>query len=230
MDDPNRQILEAAAKVLEPMLDEVVFVGGCVTGLLITDPAAEKVRPTTDVDVITEVSSYGEYGKLSERLREIGLVHDNSDGSPTCRWRYQALVIDVMPTDEKILGFASRWYTPAIASAQYVQLGDTELQIIKPEYFVATKIEAFHGRGMGDYIGSHDLEDLMSVVDGRPELVDEIAGSAKDVRTHIATEIRGFLNSSAFRDALPGYLPPDDGSQARRAQLLERLERLTSQL
>ena len=73
MDDPNRQILEAVATVLVPVLDEVVFVGGCVTGLLITDPAAGKgVRPTTDVDVITEVSSYGEYGAdLSERLRAI---------------------------------------------------------------------------------------------------------------------------------------------------------------
>ena len=106
MDDPNRQILEAVATVLVPVLDEVVFVGGCVTGLLITDPAAEKVQPTTDVDVITEVSSYGEYADLSERLRDLGLVEDNSEDSPTCRWRYEALVIDVMPTDEKILGFA----------------------------------------------------------------------------------------------------------------------------
>ena len=75
-DDPNLQLLEAAARALEPMLDEVVFVGGCVTGLLITDPAAAGVRPTADVDVIAEVYSYAEYDGLSQRLRELGLIED----------------------------------------------------------------------------------------------------------------------------------------------------------
>ena len=231
MDDPNRQMLASAAKLLEPLLDDVVFIGGCVTGFLITDPAAEKVRATTDVDVITEVSSYSEYAELSERLRDLGLAEDNSEDAPTCRWRYEAaLVIDVMPTDEKILGFASRWYRPAIESAEWVRLADIELRIIKPEYFVATKIEAFHGRGMGDYFGSHDLEDLMAVVDGRPELMDEIGHALQDVRTYVANEVREFLNSAAFHDALPGHLPPDAGSQARQPMLLERLERLASLL
>ena len=55
-DDPNLQLLEAAARALEPMLGEVVFVGGCVTGLLITDPAAAGIRPTMDVDVISRLA------------------------------------------------------------------------------------------------------------------------------------------------------------------------------
>jgi hypothetical protein len=98
-----------------------------------------------------------------------------------------------------------------------------ELRVIKPEYFVATKIEAFHGRGMDDYFGSHDLEDLVAVVDGRAELFDEIGGAPQDVRTYVARAVREFLNSAAFRDALPGHLPPDAGSQARQPLLLERL-------
>ena len=40
-----------------PVADEMVFLGGCATGLLITDPAAPSVRVTMDVDVITEVAS-----------------------------------------------------------------------------------------------------------------------------------------------------------------------------
>lgn len=55
MRDPNLQLLEQAARLLQQrLLDDVVFVGGCVTGLLITDPAAAGMRPTTDVDVILE--------------------------------------------------------------------------------------------------------------------------------------------------------------------------------
>ena len=230
MDDPNRAILEAAARVLLPLFDEVVFVGGCAAGLLVTDPAAGGVRPTTDVDVITEISTYAEYGAFSERLRAIGLTEDNREGGPICRWRHGDLAIDIMPTDENVLGFASKWYRPAMESADGVLLGSLPLRLISPVYFVATKIEAFHGRGIGDYRGSHDLEDLLAVVDGRPELIDEIGGAPQDVRDYVATEFRQFLNSAAFRDALPGHLPPDAGSQARQPLLLERLGRLASLL
>jgi hypothetical protein len=71
MNDPNLHLLEAAARLLQPLLDELVFVGGCATGLLITDPAAVGIRPTKDVDAITEVGSYAEYAKRSDRLREL---------------------------------------------------------------------------------------------------------------------------------------------------------------
>jgi hypothetical protein len=57
MRDPNRQLLEAAARVLRPLLDDLVFLGGCATGLFLTDPASAGLRPTKDVDTITEVAS-----------------------------------------------------------------------------------------------------------------------------------------------------------------------------
>ena len=72
MHDPNRAQLEAAVRVLQPLLDELVFAGGCATGLLITDPAAGSIRPTLDVDVITEAASYAEYASLSERFARSG--------------------------------------------------------------------------------------------------------------------------------------------------------------
>jgi hypothetical protein len=50
MRDINYQLLVSAARLLKPLLDERVFTGGCVTGLLITDEAAPANRPTMDVD------------------------------------------------------------------------------------------------------------------------------------------------------------------------------------
>jgi hypothetical protein len=38
--DPNRVLFESVVRLLVPLLDELVFVGGCTTGLFITDPAA----------------------------------------------------------------------------------------------------------------------------------------------------------------------------------------------
>src|SRR6266705_6277956 len=97
MANPNLQLLTDAAKLLDPMLGELVFVGGCATALLITDEAAGDVRPTFDVDAIAEITSYAEYTAFSERLRKLGFSEDSSKGAPICRWRKGQTKLDVMP-------------------------------------------------------------------------------------------------------------------------------------
>jgi len=227
MKNPNLNLLEAAVRVLEPLLDDLVFVGGCATGLLITDPAADGVRPTTDVDAIVEVASYGEYVTLSERLRAVNLREDHSENAPTCRWRHGDLAIDVMPTDERILGFSNRFYKPAIASAQRIQIAGLRIRLITPVYFLATKLDAFSARGNNDYRGSHDLEDMIAVIDGRPEIVEEVRTAPSDVRLYLASEIRELLSTERFVDALPGFLLPDSATQGRLPLLLARLAALS---
>ena len=44
--------LRHVARGLGSLLDEVAFVGGMVTGLLVTDPGAPEARSTVDVDLI----------------------------------------------------------------------------------------------------------------------------------------------------------------------------------
>jgi hypothetical protein len=83
--NPNLQLLMDAAKLLRPILGELVFVGGCATALLITDIAAADVRPTFDVDAIAEITSYTEYAEFSERLRKLGFQEDAREGAPLCR-------------------------------------------------------------------------------------------------------------------------------------------------
>jgi hypothetical protein len=89
-------------------------------------------------------------------------------------------------------------------------------------------LEAFAGRGESDYQSSHDLEDLMAVVDGRTELAEEIRAGAQDVRAYIAAEIRKLFATREFLDPLPGYLLPDQASLARVSILLERLKRIAA--
>ena len=97
MANPNLQPLTDAAKLLTPILGELVFVGGCATALLITDKAAADVRPTFDVDAIAEITSYAGYTEFSERLRMLGFQVDTSEGAPLCRWRQKTTTLDVMP-------------------------------------------------------------------------------------------------------------------------------------
>ena len=226
MVDPNRALFEAVVRLLRPVLDDLVFVGGCTTGLFLTDPAAGGIRPTKDVDAIVDVTSYAKYASLAERLRALGLAEDTTPGAPVCRWRRAEMIVDVMPTDASVLGFSNRWYPAAIETAQVHLIAGHDVRIVTPPLFIATKLEAFHGRGANDIAASHDLEDIVTLVDGRPEIVAEVQGADPAVRAYIAAEIRVLLDNADFVEALPGFLLPDAGSQARRGLLEERLRAL----
>jgi predicted nucleotidyltransferase len=229
MADPNLRLLVDAAKLLVPLLDELVFVGGSTTGLLITDKGAGDVRPTSDVDAITEITSYADYAAFSERLRELGFTEDTSEGAPLCRWQNGGTTLDVMPLNEEILGFSNQWYKAAMEAAQERELEPgLHIRVVTAPYFCATKIEAFRGRGNGDYLGSHDLEDLATVLDGRSELLDELRSAPADVRSYIAGAISQMLNTSEFINALPGHLSHDAASQTRIGILLQTLNEIST--
>ena len=173
--NPNIQILEAAAERLRTLTEEMVFVGGCATGLLLTDPAASPVRPTIDVDVLVEVATLVEYHRLSEQLRLLGFVEDTSEDAPICRWKTSDVILDVMPTDFEILGFGNRWFTLAYKASEWTTLpSGKRIRLLPAPYFIATKLEAFDCRGKSDYLMSRDMEDIVTVLDGRPEIVSEV--------------------------------------------------------
>jgi hypothetical protein len=181
-----------------------------------------------DVDVIAGVASYAEYAALAARLRAVGLVEDSSEGAPACRWHKGGLHIDVMPTDERVLGFANRWYRSAIATAKRREVGGLAIRVITAEHFLATKLEAFRGRGGDDHAGSHDLEDVIAIIDGRPEVIDEVRSAAPDLRGYVSSQVTQLLGTRAFLDALPGFLLPDRASQERHPLLLARLRAMAA--
>jgi hypothetical protein len=227
MPNPNLELLELAAEQLRPLLSEIVFVGGCATGLLIDDPAAAPVRGTYDVDVIAEIGSYAEYTVFSERLRALGFGEDIREGAPLCRWTRGSLTLDVMPLDAQVLGFSNRWYPDALRTAGSVRLpSGLVLRAINAPYFLGTKLEAFRGRGQRDYLASHDLEDFIAVVDGRSSLIIELESASPELKNYVADSVRALLAEPHFLDALPGYLLPDNASQARIGQLMAKLRRL----
>lgn len=224
--NPNLARLAEAAKRLAPLLDQIAFVGGCVTGLLLTDPAAAPVRPTLDVDAIVAIASYDEFTELENRLRDLGFHHSLAEGAAICRWLCGALILDLMPTDTSILGFSNIWYGPALEHAQQTRIGDAEIRLITAPYFLATKLEAFHGRGKNDFRMSHDLEDIVTVVDGRAELGDELRLSPPDLQEYLGREFAALLSNRDFLDALPGHLLPDAASQQRVALVIQRMQKL----
>jgi len=223
--NPNLEIMEIAASRLGNLVDELVFLGGCATGLLLTDPLAPAIRATKDVDVISELGSLVDYHRLSGRLRELGFREDQSDGAPICRWRGGGILLDVMPTHPEILGFGNEWYQPAFAAAEWKALpSGKKIRIVSAPYFLATKLAAFDGRGQGDYMLSHDMEDIVAVLDGRPEIADEVLHCDPGLKIHLQTHLAKLLNDDRYVEALPGHMPSDPGSQARVTIIVQRLK------
>lgn len=221
--DPNIEMLELIVNALGKVTEQLVFVGGCATGLLITDSARPPVRATQDVDVIATVVTKKEYRDLNKDLKNAGFLQSMADDH-MCRWNLGSLKLDVMSADENILGFTNRWYRDAIQNSVVARLpSGIQIQLITAPYFVATKLEAFHDRGEGDYRASHDLEDIVTVVDGRPELMAELDMSEQSLQDYIAEEIDALIGVPEFSDALPGHLAPDLSNQARVPIVLERL-------
>ncbi|MEM7109839.1 MAG: hypothetical protein AAF519_16560 [Bacteroidota bacterium] len=53
-------MVEKVALALEELNDEVVFVGGAVVSLYVTDTGAEQPRPTKDIDISVQIHTYSE--------------------------------------------------------------------------------------------------------------------------------------------------------------------------
>lgn len=226
--DPNVRMLELVARRLgETLCGQLAFVGGAVAGLLITDPAMPAIRPTEDVDLVAEVLALADYHGIEQALRARGFAQDMRADAPVCRWQVDGVTVDVMPTRKEILGFANRWYPMCVATADLLALpSGVAIRVIQAPVFVATKLEAFHGRGGGDYLFSHDLGDIISVVDGRDSLVDECVQAPQPLRDYLTEQFKTLLADRRFLDALPGHLPGDAISQDRLPELEEKIRRI----
>lgn len=207
--------LETVAHSLGDLLPHVTFVGGGTTLLLVDESAHFAIRKTDDIDVIIDVASLIEYHKFSQRLRDLGFREDTE--GPICRWLLDSSIgqvkLDVMPVDETILGFSNRWYQDAIDEASEISLpNDALIRVVSPAYFIATKFEAFAGRGKGDFF-SHDLEDIVFVMENRNGLVFELMDSPDELKGYFAEQASLLLNDD-FLNVLPGLLNNPDSAKA----------------
>jgi predicted nucleotidyltransferase len=220
--------LRAVADRLDELGLDYAFVGGAIVNLLLDDPAFAPVRPTDDVDVILGLVTAQRYSEIEERLRRIGFAHDTREGAPLCRWTLGKLVVDIMPVDGARLGLNTAWFAEALASATVREFSHTRLKLVSPVAFLATKLTAFADRGRGDYRGSHDLEDLIAVIDGRNAIVAEVQAAPATLRDYLRDSIRGLMADARFDEALSGHLPADDASQQRLPALRRKLRAIAA--
>lgn len=123
-DDPNFNLLLEAAAALEELREQLVFLGGCATSLLVTAVRAESIRATRDVDAVVEVVSAADYHAFERKLVAKGFQPDVAPQAPICRRIRNGVRLDVMPPIPALLGFGNRWYPHVLQSWNSFELAE----------------------------------------------------------------------------------------------------------
>lgn len=202
-------MLDKIAQALpEQYLDEMAFIGGCTTTLFLNIPNAEEgIRATYDVDLIVDISTQTAWYELEGELRRLGFRNDQ-DGEILCRFKLNDIVVDFMPINQDILGFTNDWYEESMKHTHFHTLpSGTKIKILDPCYFLATKFEAYDGRGNNNPISSKDIEDILNVIGGRSQIIEEIYNSESDLKNYLREKFLMLVSHSDWQYVLQGNVP-----------------------
>lgn len=218
-------IVDDALAPLRDILSEFMLVGGASIGLWIDQPAAPPARPTNDIDLVVMCRARPAYHAVCDRLRVRGFSED-STSKILCRWRGpRGETIDVMPVDERILGFSNRWYADAFEEARIVALpSGAQLQVAAIPYLMATKFEAFdneHRADGGDHLVSADMNDIIALIDGRRDLAADFVRVRPTVLAALAERFSQ-MTGHQLEEAILNYNPPDSAASQRSQRIRER--------
>lgn len=206
--------LKVVANALAELEHKVVFVGGSVVELYCDDPARGEIRTTDDIDVVIELITRGSHADLEERLRQIGFKHDTS---VICRFKYHDIIVDIIPTDARILGFTNRWYKDGVDHAIFMTLeNQATIQIFDVAYFLASKIEALKSERRGkDFRINSDFEDIIYIFDNSIHLLSAILQAEIEVKTYLKNEIAQLLQRSNIDEEIAANLEPINSNKRK---------------
>ena len=219
----NLKVIEKVALALGEINDEVIYVGGAVVGLYVTDKGAEQPRPTKDIDISVQVSTYAQMDELREKL-----ANKNIYPAPTekimYRYKYEDILIDFIPFEATPLGPTNSWLKPGFKKAYPITVGKVKIKILPVSMFLATKWEAYKARG-GDPRTSHDFEDIIYVIDNNLELPEDVAKSDEKVKAFLKTMSSQILSHPSLNEIIECHINPYTAEQ-RRKIIVEKLKQM----
>lgn len=218
----NIEMIKTVVHGLSTLSNEVVFVGGAITEFYIEDKSLiSEMRQTEDVDCIIEVTSRKNYADLEEQLRKQKFENDQKI---ICRWHYQGIIVDIMPTDPKILGFSNRWYSGGIPHSIAYQIDkNIAIKILSIPYFICCKIEALFNRGMKDLRLSKDLEDIVFLLNYGVK----VDTNNNALKTYISNKFKILLSKPELREAIFCVLPFGENNEVYVDNIIKELTMLT---
>jgi hypothetical protein len=202
----NIAVVAEIAKALQEVKNQMVFVGGAVISLYTDDPAADEIRPTGDIDMTVKIMNYSSWVTLQERLSELN-IHPDPYGHAICSYKYNDIPVDIMPSEDGPIGPTNKWYKLGFDDLKLVKALDEEIQILPAPCFLATKFEAYKSRGT-DYRTSHDIEDIIYIIDNRIHIVDEISVSKIEIIQFLQEEINKIIDCGLLDEVLSAHIHP----------------------
>ncbi|TLX27423.1 nucleotidyl transferase AbiEii/AbiGii toxin family protein [Chryseobacterium indologenes] len=194
------------AEALKQYKDQIVFVGGSVISLYTDDPAADEIRPTKDIDLTINIIDTGEFQETIEELGKLGF-HPDPFGASICSYRYDKIPVDIIPAEDNAFGSTNRWYKIGFENLWKVKAKEQEINILSAPCFLATKFEAFNSRGK-DYRTSHDIEDIIYIIDNRTTIAEEIAKADGRISAFLKAEIQKIIDRGLLDELLHTHIHP----------------------
>lgn len=202
----NIAVVAEVAHALQELKDQMVFVGGAVVSLYTDDPAANEIRPTSDIDLTLNILNLSMWSELQEKLSALGF-YPNPDGHAICSYKYKNIPVDIMPSEDGPLGTANQWYKLGFSDLQIVKANEENIQILAASCYLATKFEAFNNRGK-DYRTSHDFEDIINIIDNRIDIVEEVSSAIPEIKDFLKTQFTILVNNSNYDEILSAHIHP----------------------
>jgi len=219
----NLKVVEKVALALEELNDEVIYVGGAVVSLYVTDEGAEQPRPTKDIDISVQVSSYAQMNQFQESLASKKIFPAPTE-NVMYRYTYEDVLIDFIPFEETPLGPTNKWLKPGFKKAYPITIGKAKIKILPVSMFLATKWEAYKNRG-GDPRMSHDFEDIIYIIDNNLNLIDDVVNADKDVQTFLKEMSNEILSHSSLYEIIECHINPFTALE-RRDLIIDKLEQI----
>jgi len=207
--------LKTVATALGVLKDRVMFVGGAVVPLYVSNEAAPHIRPTVDVDLVFEIASEFELEIIRQSLaaRKICAAMDQQ---VICRFRFKDILIDVMSTEAVGWAPANPWFKLGFKNAIPNELDDHVIQLMPVAHFLASKFTAFNNKGEDPRI-NHDFEDIIYIIDNRDAIVHDILSAESKVGDFLKNQSSRILSDRSFQEAVRGHLEP--ATQEERYQM-----------
>lgn len=220
----NIKIIEKVAKTLEEINEDVLYVGGAIVSFYVTDLGAEQPRPTKDIDISVQISSYNEMDQLREKLSTKG-IYPAPFENVMYRYALEDILIDFIPFEETVLGPTNSWLKPGFERSYEVEAGSQRISILPVSYFLATKYEAYKSRGKSDPYGSHDFEDIIYVLDNNVEVVEIIKGEDQKLIQFMKEMSKEILEHPSRNDIIAGHINPFTNAE-RTPMVIEKLNHI----
>ena len=219
----NINAIVKVAQALEEINDEVIYVGGAIIGLYATEDGADIPRPTTDIDISVQISTYSQMDELRERLASKG-IYPAPEEMILYRYTYEGILIDFIPIEDTPLGPTNKWFKPGFKRAVPIAIGEIKIRILPVSYFLATKWEAYMNRG-DDPRMRHDFEDIIYVLDNNLNLLENVEQAEKEVQAFLKEMSLKILSDSSVNEIIECHLSSSTAEE-RGDLIIKKLEQI----